>query len=201
MASIYLITSKTSGKSYVGQTNSTAEKRWRKHLNEVSRRVGCRALYSAIKKYGVDDFSIVTLQTGDFTRSELNRLEQQYIQKQNTIAPHGYNLTTGGDHNEISEETRMLKSKVMKGRKITWGDKVKVSMKKLWKDPEYRSRMSVAHTGERGFKYKKHTKPLRSKLDIQKIQSMHKQGSSIYKIANEMGVSFGAIKRRINCTI
>ena len=56
MASIYIIKSKTSGKVYIGQTNSTAGKRWKKHLVELRRREGCRALYSAIKKYGVNDF-------------------------------------------------------------------------------------------------------------------------------------------------
>lgn len=197
MASIYLIKSKTSGKCYIGQTNSTAEKRWKKHLVELRRREGCRALYSAIKKYGESDFIVTTLESGNFDRKKLNELEKNYIHEQKTLSPLGYNLTTGGDFVEDSVETRKRKSEALKGRRVTWGSKVSLGVKKLWNDPEYRKKMVDAHTGERGYKYKKHTKPLRLVLDDKKIKGMYKSGITINKISKILGVSFGVIKRRI----
>src|SRR3989304_5679547 len=150
MASIYIIKSKTSGKSYIGQTNKTAEKRWKSHLIECRRREGCRALYAAIKKYGEEDFDISTLESGDFTREELNILEKKHICAHQTLSPSGYNLTTGGDYNEISEETRKLKSDRSKGRKITWGNKVSIGVRKLWLNPEYRAKQTKQRHQKRG---------------------------------------------------
>lgn len=197
MASIYIIKSKTSGKSYIGQTKTTAEKRWKKHLVELRRREGCRALYSAIKKYGEDDFEITTLKSGDFTREELNTLEQKYIKEQKTLSPLGYNLMSGGMYCELSEETRKLKSERMMGRKVTWGDKVSIGVKKLWDNPEYRKKMIEAHTGKRGYKYKKHNKPLRLKLNNKKINKLYKQGLTINKIARELNTCWTSIQKRI----
>jgi len=197
MASIYIIKSKTSGKSYIGQTNTTAEKRWKKHLTELRRREGCRALYSAIKKYGENDFEVITLKSGDFTREELNVLEQKYIKEQKTLSPFGYNLTTGGDYNEISDETRMLKSERMMGRKVTWGDKVSIGVKKLWQDPIYREKQTKQRHQKRG-KYREGIiKPLRLKIDSENIKKDFSNGMTIYKLTKKYGVSYGSIKRRI----
>ena len=154
MASIYIIKSKTSGKSYIGQTKTTAEKRWRKHLIELRRREGCRALYSAIKKYGENDFEITTLKSGDFAREELNTLEQKYIKEQKTLSPFGYNLMSGGQYCELSKETKEKMSAKRKGREIKWAKKISRGVKKLWDNPNYRKSMSAAHSHKRG-KYKK----------------------------------------------
>jgi len=197
MASIYIIKSKTSGKCYVGQTNSTAEKRWKKHLSEMKRREGCRGLYNAIRKYGVNDFEIKTVETGNFLREELNELEKKYIKENNSLSPNGYNLMTGGGYCEMSEETRKLKSERMMGRKITWGDKVSVGVKKLWEDPVYRATQTLQRHEKRG-KYRSGIKkPLRLKLDNNKIQEMYKKGLSINKIAIELDVCWYSIQRRI----
>ena len=196
MASIYIIKSKTSGKVYIGQTNSTAGKRWKKHLVELRRREGCRALYSAIKKYGVNDFEVEDLLVGDFSKEELNKLEKEYIIKKNSLSPNGYNLMTGGGCCEMSLETRKLKSERMKGRKVTWGDKVSIGVKKLWEDTEYRKKQTLQRYEKRG-KYKKHTKPLRLDLDIQEINRLYKNGLTINKIAKIKNVCWTAIQKRI----
>ena len=197
MASIYIIKSKTSGKCYIGQTNSTAEKRWKKHLVELRRREGCRALYSAIKKYGEKDFLIGSIEVGDFTRDKLNELEKKYIKKFNSLSPNGYNLMTGGGYCEMSEETRKLKSDRMKGRKVTWGKKVSLGVKKLWEDPEYRARQTLQRYEKRG-KYRTGIKkPLRIDMNISEIKKLYAEGWTIYKLTKHYKVCYTTIKNRL----
>lgn len=70
-------------------------------------------------------------------------------------------------------------------------------MKKRWEDKKYRENMKKKHTGKRGYKYKKHIKPLRLNLDIEDINNLYKKGWSIYKIAKNKKVCWTAIKKRI----
>lgn len=196
MATIYLIKSKTSGKCYVGQTNHTAIERWRTHVDTAKRISGCAALYSAIRKYGENDFEITEITNGEYDKKKLNELEKKYIKEFKTLSPNGYNLQTGGNSFNLSQEVKDKISKALKGRNITWKHKTSVGIKKLWQNKEYRSMMSAAHMGKRG-KYKKHNKPLRLSLPISKIMEMKKSGQSIYKISKHFGVSFEAIKKRI----
>lgn len=113
MGCIYKITNTTNGKSYIGQTIRDAEKtRIRQHLNGNSR--GSRLVKRAIKKYGKDAFTYEILHDGIIPEL-LDDLEIEAIKKFNTIAPHGYNLTTGGSGGSRSEETRRRISESKKG--------------------------------------------------------------------------------------
>jgi hypothetical protein len=97
---IYKLSSQTSGKSYVGYTTSTPEKRFQQHVNSANQRdgKGCRHLNNAIVMYGPDDFIIEHLfHSADASVDELKRLEAEMISQHDTLDPHGYNLTTGGD--------------------------------------------------------------------------------------------------------
>lgn len=59
MAYIYKITNLTNGKSYVGKTLSTIDERWNEHCRSVRRkRCEKRPLYSAMNKYGINNFKI-----------------------------------------------------------------------------------------------------------------------------------------------
>lgn len=89
---IYCVTNKINGKQYVGQTLRNLDARWRQHALCYGR---CRAMENAIKKYGVDAFSVAELAIAD-TQCALDALEQHYIQSLNTISPAGYNLSSGG---------------------------------------------------------------------------------------------------------
>lgn len=102
---IYCHTS-PSGKQYIGQTKLTMEERWALHLTDASRRGKgrCEALRRAVHKHGADAFTheildVVTTQVG------ANIAERLWIEKRGTLAPGGYNLTTGGDVFAFSEET------------------------------------------------------------------------------------------------
>ena len=102
MGSIYKITNTANGKSYIGQTIHDAEKtRIRYHF--AGR--GNQLVKRAIEKYGQDAFTYEILHDGiipDF----LDILEIEAIAKFNTLSPHGYNLTTGGEGGSPSDETR-----------------------------------------------------------------------------------------------
>lgn len=196
MATIYKITNNINQKVYIGQTINNMNKRFKKHLSQVNCKNICSALYAAFKKYGQDNFIIESIVTGDYTKEELNELEVFYIKKYNSISPNGYNLQSGGNSFMVVESVKKQTSDKLKGRKISWSAKISKTMIEKWKNPEYKKQMSEKHSKPYG-KYKMHSKPLRLNLDIDKINKMHNEGSSIYKIALEFKVPFSTIKRRI----
>jgi group I intron endonuclease len=82
---IYKITNLINNKSYVGYT-ADPQARWKDHRHNQ----GSKLVFQAIKKYGVDNFKFKVI-----TEDTLDN-EQKYIDKYNTIAPHGYNINVGG---------------------------------------------------------------------------------------------------------
>jgi group I intron endonuclease len=106
---VYLALSRTSQKGYVGQTTQDIEARWRAH------RYGrCHALRAAIQKYGADDFDLVPLALAEDAPS-LDRLEQDWIEKLNTLSPGGYNLKEGGANGKPTEQARQRMSAAHQG--------------------------------------------------------------------------------------
>lgn len=96
MGYIYCITNKINGKKYVGKTESTIEKRFTEHCKDYKRkRCEKRPLYSAFKKYGIDNFEITELEKV-FDSAELCNREIYWIKELNTYS-NGYNATLGGD--------------------------------------------------------------------------------------------------------
>src|ERR1035437_352513 len=141
---VYLITNLINGKRYVGQTTETLERRWKQH-QKSSR---CRALYSAIQKHGVVNFSIQVLV--DFHKIELlNELQAEYIQKYHTLAPNGYNLTEGGRVPRHNAETRakMSKSHIGVKRPLSVGLKISQIKKGRPRDDETKLKISKTLTG------------------------------------------------------
>jgi group I intron endonuclease len=94
MGCLYRITS-PSGKCYLGITSKTAAERWTAHLQRT-REGRSQALQKAIVKYGADAFTVETLVIAD-KWDYLCDLERKAIAAFNTKAPHGYNLTDGGE--------------------------------------------------------------------------------------------------------
>jgi hypothetical protein len=84
---VYKITHKATGKAYVGSTTKTAAERFTQHKAD-----NYSAISKAIKEYGVDSFTVEELAHAE-TIPELAKLEGEYIQKLNTLAPNGYNGT------------------------------------------------------------------------------------------------------------
>ena len=101
---IYKITS-PSGKVYVGQTVRSFEERIRNHKCKSS---GCTALKSAIDKYK-DEMKYEIIEDS-VPQEQLDEREIFWIKELNSLAPNGYNLSSGGNSNK--ECTRKLKSSI-----------------------------------------------------------------------------------------
>lgn len=78
-----MITCNSNGKRYVGMTNKDAESRFKEHLRAAKR--GEKVLlYFAIRKYGEDSFSVVTLcLVADFDEACL--MEKKYMHGQRNV--------------------------------------------------------------------------------------------------------------------
>lgn len=92
---IYLITNLVNGKRYVGQTKLTLHKRWGIHRSDA-KKGSSFAIHAAIRKYGVGSFQVQCLEIVHTSHSDLLAAEIRHISEQNSLAPNGYNLTSGG---------------------------------------------------------------------------------------------------------
>ena len=123
MGYVYKITNTVNNKSYIGISIHEPEKRRiRDHLSGY----GNRIIANAVKKYGKDAFTYEILEANVFPEL-LPDLEVAYIEKFNTVAPHGYNLNSGGDHKIPSEETRRKLSDANRGKTLSVEHRRKLS--------------------------------------------------------------------------
>ena len=95
---VYKLTS-PSGKSYIGISKYTIERRILWHKSESSR---CWAIKAALKKYGFAAFKKEVLHS-NIPLESLPTLEMHEIAAHGTMAPNGYNLTRGGEYNPMDE--------------------------------------------------------------------------------------------------
>lgn len=135
---VYMHTSPT-GKSYIGITNDYYT-RCSKHRTPTS---GCTAFYNAIKKYGWETFDHRLIKE-DLSLDQANYWEGFYIEKENTLSPHGYNLKTGGNVVRLSDETKAKLSAINTGKKHTEATKLKVSMATRNMSDETKAKMSAS---------------------------------------------------------
>lgn len=95
--SIYKITNTMNDKLYIGQTAFGIEKRFKEHTNKAkSGNYNHRPLYSAMNKYGIENFNIELIENG-LSKEEANEREQYWISFYSTYNDNGYNATIGGD--------------------------------------------------------------------------------------------------------
>lgn len=96
MPYIYKITNNLNGKIYIGKTNFTIEKRWEEHCHDYQKETSQkRPLYSAMKKYGIENFSIEEVEQLESPQQAEDR-EKYWIEYFGSFK-NGYNATTGGD--------------------------------------------------------------------------------------------------------
>lgn len=145
---IYAITNRIDGKKYIGQTIQSVEVRWYHHLYSARHGLRDTVLCRALKKHGEESFSIEVIDRADSIR-ELSALEQKYIAALNTIAPNGYNLTSGGLNHSVHPETRAKMSASGKGKHVFSAEALlkigKASRGRVF-SAEARAKMSVAHS-------------------------------------------------------
>lgn len=93
MAYIYQIINDINQKIYVGKTEFSIEKRFKEHCEDAFKeRNEKRPLYSAMRKYGIENFHIELIEeTNNPEEREIYWIEQKRSFK------NGYNATMGGD--------------------------------------------------------------------------------------------------------
>ena len=93
MAYIYKITNRINKKGYIGKTYTSVEQRWKERLQDYNKiRCEKRPLYSAMNKYGIENFSIEQIEETSFPEER----EKYWIEKYGSFH-NGYNATLGGD--------------------------------------------------------------------------------------------------------
>lgn len=114
MYTVYMHTSKSTGKKYIG---ITCREPWKRRFNgDGSGYKNCTHFWNAIQKYGWDDFIHEVLETCE-SEKEAMRLERFYIAKHNTADDKfGYNIKLGGEHQKLSKEVCDKISRSNKGR-------------------------------------------------------------------------------------
>ena len=92
MIGIYKIKNLINGKEYIGQSVHI-DRRWSEHKR-------CsidKPLYQDMKLYGIDNFDFLVLEECEI--ESLSEREHYYIEKYDTITPHGYNISFYTDSN------------------------------------------------------------------------------------------------------
>lgn len=93
---IYKITNNVNGKIYIGQTSKTIKWRFSGHLSNA-KAGGKNYFYTAIRKYGKENFSIESLCVCH-SKKNADKLEIMFIKKFDSMNPDiGYNMAPGGD--------------------------------------------------------------------------------------------------------
>lgn len=115
LSSIYLITNRVNDKKYVGFTTNPVEriKQHRRNSNYLE-----YALYRAIRKYSIENFSFeIIYQSLDYDHC-LKIMEPYFIKEYKSFGETGYNMTSGDDGKYIfSTETRNKISNKLKNKK------------------------------------------------------------------------------------
>ena len=213
---IYRIDNLDNGNFYIGQTRMTLSKRFNDHKSEARRGLVMVTLYNAMRKYGVDMFTMEDVEVLQAATQEelvrlLNEREMYYI---STLAP-PYNEAPGGlghtgvkwtderranfkrlmsgENNPnyrkpLSADTKEKLSASLKGRTITEETRKKTSytMKGVPKSEETKKRMSLARKGHAMSKGKDSKKAV-------PVEQYDKEGNfiklfgSIADAANELG--------------
>lgn len=93
MPFIYKITNCITGKSYVGKTICSVDKRWREHKFAAANNRNY-PLYRAMRKYGIENFKIEEIEC--CSADILSEREIYWIKELGTFN-NGYNATLGGD--------------------------------------------------------------------------------------------------------
>lgn len=171
---LYMLTCRETGKSYIGITSNSVSRRWHSHV--TSARLGRKtALCYAIMKYGPKSFDRTEVASA-LSWEDASFLECQIISDRNTLSPNGYNIAEGGQGKTgpLSEEER--EKRRHRVRAITFaGTKHSPETKKLMSENAKRRGCSHLHTPEviakraetqKGRKGKPHSKESRLKMSL-----------------------------------
>lgn len=143
---IYMITNNLTGKSYIGQSCKN-EKLFENYFG------GGHYIRRSVKKYGKQNFSKIILKDKICCQTALDMYEIYFIRKYNTIIPHGYNISKGGDGGNLGPEVNKRISVALKalGRKMTEENKQRLIAINTGRKhtPEAIAKITAASTGRK----------------------------------------------------
>lgn len=175
---IYKLTCSINNKLYVGYTKNTLDKRFTEHVRKSKGKTNTK-LYNAMRKYGINNFTIEALEITNSKQIALE-LEIQYIKKLNTLYE-GYNMTIGGDGGTTTKD-----------RNLTQEHKNKISEALIGvpKSKKHKQSLKDAHadfSGENNPFYGK----THSEESIQKIGNReYKSGTDHHRYGKSVSTSF-----------
>jgi len=149
MAIVYLLQF-PNGKSYVGRTTKTLKARFRNHINAANKGSRC-AVHAAIRKYGADCVSILSLAQG-LSWAESAEVEIQWIEDLGTMTPNGYNMTRGGEG--VVDPSGAVAAKIsqtLRGHAVSERTRTAVSeaAKRMWAEDHEKLRARMADVATR----------------------------------------------------
>lgn len=101
MGYIYKITNILNNKNYIGQTSiKNPFNRWKQHYEEAFFKNNSLYLYSAMRKYGIENFIFQIIES-NIDKNKIDERERHWINFYNSFE-NGYNLTLGGKQSHYS---------------------------------------------------------------------------------------------------
>lgn len=151
---IYKITNNINNKVYIGQTINI-EKRWYKH-QYLAKTGFKRHLYEAMRKYGIDNFSIEIIEECD--ADVLDDRERYWINQYKSFDRcYGYNKSFGGEGgdtwtlNNHKEATSMLLSQKLKGKRHSEESYKRAALKRVGQHISEEQRKKISDTLKHGY--------------------------------------------------
>lgn len=182
---VYKITNLVNNKCYIGITTNL-EKRWASHKKAINYPYIKQPLYNAMRKYGISNFKFEVIVDNIDDKNILGELERKYILEYNShISQSGYNLSWGGEHNQLDGNPRAILTveDVIEIRTIYSLGKQSVS--EVWK--EYSDKISYSAfekiwegTTWKGVCSEIYTEENKNKQKLFKRNNGSKNGNAIY---------------------
>lgn len=130
MFRVYRIENKINSKNYIGITSRSIDERFREHASRAKCNQRNSRLYDAIRKYGVDSFSVTEIDKSD-NEDAIRKLEEKYIREYNSYK-NGYNCNYGGcGFLVFPDEIKKKISETQIGKVIPLETRKKMSLAKL----------------------------------------------------------------------
>lgn len=136
----YKVSNLINNKVYIGiTTDNRLKRRWYEHKWNAKNNYTTAYLYKAINKHGVENFTFEAIACSK-KLEDILYIEQQLIIQYNSYGLNGYNCTDGGNFNTV---------KIPADIRLKLSQESSIRMKNLWKNEEFRDKMSKSLKGKK----------------------------------------------------
>ena len=178
MPEIYIARNVVDGTCYIGKTLTTAQKRWHGHCRAATHKNLQTHFARAIRKYGIDSFSIDTLEICE--RDVLSQREKFWIALAQSVDAPMYNMTLGGDgipgfQHRLESRAKMSEAHKNKRLSSEHRENISKSTRGMKRSSQTCTRISNAQKGKPkpSLRCREFTKEHRKKLAIAHIGMKH----------------------------